>query len=113
MMTKPISETFDELPANATGTWRIYTRDSCHVLRLDERTVTREPGPNTDGMFNDTALPLRSIDTCRVGERGRWTMHTTSWSDTVDWYWANTSVVQRIVKDDEAGLTETDDEPER
>ncbi|MGO4104678.1 hypothetical protein AB4Y63_12045 [Leifsonia sp. YAF41] len=106
-------ETTDELPTGASGTWRVYTRDSCHVFNFEQGTVTREPGPNTYGMFNDQPLPLRSIDICRVGERGRWTMHTIGWSDDIDWYWVDTSVVREIVKDDASESPETNHELEQ
>lgn len=112
-MTEHIPQTTDELSPGATGTWRVYTRDSSHVFRMEDRTVTREPGPNAIKMFNDKPLPLRSIDVCRVGERGRWTMHTIGWSDEIDFFWVDTSVVRMIVKDEEPDPAETDHELER
>jgi hypothetical protein len=92
------TESADELRLDAIGTWRVFTRDSSHLFDFVNGTVTREPGPNAPSTVNDRARPLRSIEACRLGERGRWTMHTDGWSDSVDFFWANTSVIHRIEK---------------
>lgn len=91
-------ETTDELLLDSTGIWRVFTRDSSHLFNFEKGTVTRERGPDAPKTVNDCTRPLRSIEACRVGERGRWTMRTDDWSETVDFYWAKTSVIRRIDK---------------
>lgn len=88
----------DDLLPSSTGIWRITTLSSIHVLDLDTGTATRFPGPRAPATVNDRPRPLRSLDVCRVGERGRWTMHTDGWSDTVDYFWHVTSTILRIEK---------------
>lgn len=85
-----------ELTGKEGGTWRVVTRDSNHYFDLDFGTVTRVRGANAGPTINDRTRPLRTIDGLRVGERGRWTMLTDGWSDDIDYYWANTSLVARI-----------------
>ncbi|MEX1080170.1 MAG: hypothetical protein WED09_13805 [Homoserinimonas sp.] len=66
-------------------------------------TVRRVPGSGAAPSINDRTRPLRTIETCRVGERGAWTMHTDGRSDTVDFYWHYTSDIRSIERlaDDE------------
>lgn len=84
------------LSGRESGLWRVSTRDSTHYFDLDARTVTRVPGTNATPGINDVARPLRSIDTLTVGLGGRWTMHTDGWSDSIDYYWHESSVVAKI-----------------
>ncbi len=86
----------DHLTGTETGRWRVVTRDSFHVFDFDARTVTRIPGEHAGPTFNDRARPLRSIDACTVGSRGHWTMYAEGWSDMIDFYWHDTSVIRRI-----------------
>ena len=85
-----------ELRGDEGGAWRVTTRDSTHFFDLDLGTVTRVPGVNAPPTINDRTRPLRSIDTLRVGARGRWTMHTDGWNEDVDFFWAQTSLVAAI-----------------
>ena len=86
----------EELRPESTGIWRITTAGSTHVLDLDAGTATRFPGPAASPTINDCERPLRTLDACSVGKRGRWTMHTDGWSDSIDYYWQVTSVIARI-----------------
>ena len=88
----------DGLLPGSTGTWRITTATggSTHVVDLDAGTVTRFPGPASSPTINDCERPLRTLDACRVGEPGRWTMQTDS--ESVEYYWHVTSVILRIEK---------------
>lgn len=92
----------DHLTGTETGRWRVHTRDSIHLFDFEAQTVTRIPGPYAGPTFNDRPRPLRSIDACTVGARGYWTMFTDGWSETIDFYWHDTSIIQRIerVKDE-------------
>jgi len=66
---------------------------------------------NARPSINDRARPLRTIDALRVGERGRWTMLTDGWSDDVDFYWGNTSVIAAIEAISRGDLPGADDGP--
>ena len=85
-----------ELTGIEGGLWQVFTVGSMHLFDLDAGTVTRIPGPTSAPTINDRTRPIRAIGACRVGERGRWTMHTDGWSDTVDHYWQVTSQIVRI-----------------
>ena len=84
------------LAASETGLWKVSTLYSSHYFDSDARTVTRVPGEDASPGINDVTRPLRRIETLTVGLRGRWTMHTAGWSDTVDFYWHESSVVTKI-----------------
>lgn len=86
----------DHLAGTETGRWRVHTMGSVHLFDFEAQTVTRIPGEHSAPSFNDRARPLRSIDACTVGARGHWTMFTDGWSETVDFYWHDTSIIQRI-----------------
>jgi len=92
----PDDGTVTSLAANESGLWRVSTRDSNHYFDLDARTVTRVPGRNASPGINNVARPLRTIDTLTVGLRGHWTIHTHTWSATIDFLWHDSSVVERI-----------------
>jgi hypothetical protein len=89
-------EEVNQLTGTESGCWRVFTRDSIHLFDFDAQTVKRIPGPNAWPTFNDRARPLRSIDACAVGARGHWTMFEDGWSETVEFYWHDTSIIQRI-----------------
>lgn len=76
------------------GVWRVVTQGSSHILDLDAMTVTRIPGLGRPASFNDVERPLRTLEACRVGEAGRWTM--ISDDEMVDFYWHVTSRIRRI-----------------
>ncbi len=113
-MTHPndAAQCVDELLLTSTGVWQITTVGSTHVLDLERGTATRIPGPEAPATINDCTRPLRTLDACRVGERGRWTMHTDGYSATVDYYWQVTSTIQqieRIAAGDEAPVEALND----
>lgn len=85
-----------ELTGDEGGAWRVVTRDSCHFFDLDLGIVTRVPGISAGSTINDRSRPLRTIDTLKVGQRGRWTMYTDGWEEDVDFFWASTSLVKAI-----------------
>ena len=97
-MADPESEPIrvNELRGDEGGAWRVVTRDSRHYFDLELGTVTRVRGAGAPPTINDRTRPLRSIDTLRVGARGRWTMYTDGWDEDVDFFWAQTSLVAAI-----------------
>lgn len=87
-------ETVDELTGDEGGVWRVTTVGSSHIINLIRGTVTRIPGIGRSASINDVERPLRSLDACRVGEIGRWTMMSDDF--LTDYYWQRTLTVQRI-----------------
>ena len=83
---KPANE-LPELTGTESGRWQVFTRDSSHIFDFAEGTVTRIPGPHAWPGSNDRPHPLRTIEACRVGFRGLWTMKTDGWSDMIDYLW--------------------------
>lgn len=88
------SETVEELTGNEGGRWLITTLGSAHLIDLDRRTVCRFPGPNSAPSFNDVERPIRSLNHCRVGQVGYWTM--VSFDFLLEYYWHRTSTIVRI-----------------
>jgi len=88
--------TVEELTGTESGRWRVITRDSSHLFDLDERTVTRIPGPNAKPTINDLSRPLRLIRQCWVGSRGHWLMEPDSIDSPFDYFWHISSAIQRI-----------------
>ena len=95
-LDETVPVTVEELTGAEPGQWRVVTRDSSHLVDLDERTVTRIPGPSAKPTINDRSRPLRLIRECRVGSRGRWLMEPDSPDSPVDYFWHVSSVIQRI-----------------
>ena len=87
-------ETVDELTGTEGGVWRVTTLGSSHIVNLMRGTVTRIPGAGRESTFNDVERPLRTLDACKVGEVGRWTMVSDDY--LTDFYWHRTSTIQRI-----------------
>lgn len=83
-----------ELTIEDTGVWIVHTQGSIHIFDLDNKTVTRVPGEERTSSINDCTRPLRTLDVCRVGERGRWTM--ISDDPMTDHYWHVTSTIRAI-----------------
>ena len=86
--------TVDELTGCEGGIWRVVTRGSSHILDLNAGTVTRIPGPGRPTSFNDRTRPLRTLEACRVGNAGRWSMLSDDLM--IDFYWHITSQIRRI-----------------
>lgn len=105
----------DELSTSSTGIWRVTTLGSTHVLDLDYGTATRFPGAGASPSINDCTRPLRTLDTCRVGGRGRWTMYADSFSDIIEYFWQVTSTILRIerITADQASKVEAIGDTER
>lgn len=93
-MKEELMETVDELTGNEGGVWRVTTLGSSHIVNLMRGTVTRIPGVGRNASINDVERPLRTLDACKVGEVGRWTMVADDY--LTDYFWHRTSTVQRI-----------------
>jgi hypothetical protein len=87
----------DELTGMDRGVWLVSTETSTYVLDLDAGTVIRSPGQRASTTINDTTRRLRTLDRCRVGESGYWTMRGGGgYLSSVDFYWQTTSVIRSI-----------------
>lgn len=80
------------LTGHEGGVWIVTTRDSSYYFDLRLMTVTRRPGPNATRSVHDKRRPIRTIDSCQVGEKGRWTMEAEEWS-MLEYYWQVTTPV--------------------
>jgi hypothetical protein len=104
--------TAEELTGAESGSWRVVTRDSSHLFDLDERTVTRIPGPSASPTVNDRTRPLRHLHLCRVGLRGHWLMEPDSMDSSWDHFWHLSSLILRIERiPPTGGRSEPEDGP--
>ncbi|MDY7529219.1 MULTISPECIES: hypothetical protein [unclassified Cryobacterium] len=87
-------ETVDELTGDEGGILRVTTLGSTHIVNLMRGTITRIPGVGRSARINDVERPLRTLDACKVGEVGRWTMISDDY--LTECYWHHTSTIQRI-----------------
>lgn len=85
-----------ELKGDEGGRWRIWTQRSSYLVDLDTMTITRVPGANSSPSINDCERPLRSLDRCRVGATGFWTMRAGSDSDLVEYFWQFSTEIRSI-----------------
>ena len=101
------STTVKELTGTEDDVWHVHTRDSIHIFDLDAWIVERHPGPNTWADPSDGPRRLRTIESCRVGGRGHWTMKSDDY--LIDYYFHYSSVIQRIdrVQAEERGKEES------
>lgn len=87
--------TYDALPRDR-GTYLVTTTTgTTYRFDLAHRTVTRTPGPGSTPGFNDGAQTLRTVDACRVGAPGFWTMIAGDFF--TDFYMQQTTVIVSIV----------------
>jgi hypothetical protein len=82
-----------ELTIGHGGRWLLDTIGSRHILDLDRRTIERLPGPDASPSTSDAVHCLRTLDVCRLGEPGRWTMKG---GYLVDYYWHVSSIIRHI-----------------
>ncbi|GAA4481281.1 metallophosphoesterase family protein [Microbacterium panaciterrae] len=91
----PVREPLTELTESMTGEWVVHTRDSRHRFDLDAGTVDRILGPDAQPEPSDRVRRLRSIDRCRLGERGRWAVEDLE--PNADQLWHESSIIRHIV----------------
>lgn len=72
----PAHEPFTELTASSTGEWVVHTHDSRYKFDFDASTVEWIPEPHAQLTTPDGIHRLRSIERCRIGEHGLWTIET-------------------------------------
>lgn len=89
----PESQVLD-LTAQTMGRWRVLSRDSIHLFDLDRHLWLRSPGPLAGDGLDQTTRRVRSIERCRVGERGYWTMPGAGY--LIDYSWHYSSVIRFI-----------------
>ena len=93
-----LGEDRTELTLEQTGQWVVLSLGSAHFFDLDLRLVTRIPGVLRAEFVTDTGRELRSLDSCRVGEVGLWTMEPFPHERDLDFRWHQSSFIQRIVR---------------
>ncbi|MFF2276793.1 hypothetical protein [Agromyces sp. NPDC058126] len=89
----PESQVLD-LTVQTMGRWRVLSRDSTHLFDLDRHLWLRSPGPLAGDGLDQTTRRVRSIERCRVGERGYWTMPGAGY--LIDYSWHDSSVIRFI-----------------
>lgn len=96
-----------ELTGAEHGRYRVYTQRSSHLIDLVDGTVTREPGPGAKPTVNDRPRPLRSLERCRVGVAGYWTMiPDPPEADSIEYRWHVSSTIRRIERLDDSPVVE-------
>lgn len=96
--TGTLGEERSELTLEQTGQWLVLSMTSAHFFDLDASLVTRMPGYLAIEMITDTGRPIRSIESCRVGELGIWTMEPFPHEDHLDFRWHRSTEIQKIVR---------------
>ena len=93
-----LGEDRNELVFEQTGRWLVLSMTSAHFFDLDTKVVTRIPGDLAVEFVTDRGRGLRSLDRCRVGEVGAWTMEPLPHEGDLEFRWHRSSFVQRIVR---------------
>jgi len=92
-----LGEDRTELTLAQSGQWLVLSMRSAHFFDLDEGLVTRIPGDMAIEFITDKGRELRSLDSCRVGEVGAWTMEPLPHERDIEFRWHRSSFIQRIV----------------
>jgi hypothetical protein len=87
----------DELTMDIKGMWTVHTLRSVYLFDLDHGTVMRVPGPDAAPSISDRTRLLRSIERCRVGKTGRWTMRP-DWIGVTRYFWQECTEIRAIVR---------------
>jgi len=93
-----LGEDRTELTLEQTGQWLVFSLTSGHFFDLDRMLVTRIPGDLAVEFVTDRGRQLRSLDSCRVGEVGAWTMESLPYEVDLEFRWHRSSFIQRIVR---------------
>lgn len=80
----------DIIDSTTGGKWWIKTRDSHHILDLDNWIYRRIPGPKANVMADDPLEQVHYIEPFGVGDRMKMTMASGNYN------WRVSSVVQSI-----------------
>jgi hypothetical protein len=87
-----------ELTMNDTGQWLAISMSSAHFFDLDAPSVTRMPGVNAFEFVSDSGRALRTLEICRVGESGRWTMEPLPHERDLEFRWHISTPIVMIVQ---------------
>jgi hypothetical protein len=87
-----------ELSMNETGHWIALSQTSAHLFDLDARRVYRMPGFRAIEFVTDPGRGLRTLDICKVGERGEWTMYPLEGQHLVDFAWHISTEIVKIAR---------------
>lgn len=87
-----------ELTLEQSGQWLVLSMTSAHFFDLDLRLVSRIPGDVAIEFVTDRGRELRSLDSCRVGEVGAWTMEPLPHESDIEFRWHRSTFIQRIVR---------------
>jgi hypothetical protein len=104
--TGTLGEERAELTMRETGHWIAISQTSAHLFDLDDRRVYRMPGFHAVEYVTDLGRGLRTIDVCKVGERGQWTMYPLEGQYLVEFAWHISTEIVKIAR--VHGLTRTD-----
>jgi hypothetical protein len=87
-----------ELTMDATGQWLALSASSAHFFDFDIPSVTRIPGAAAYDFVTDGGRILRTLDVCRVGEPGRWTMEPLPDEVDLEYRWHISTPIVVIVE---------------
>jgi hypothetical protein len=96
--TGTLGEERAELTMRETGQWIAISQTSAHLFDLDARRVYRMPGFHAVEYVTDPGRGLRTIDSCKVGERGQWTMYPLEGQYLVDFAWHISTEIVKIAR---------------
>jgi len=102
-----LGEERSELSMNETGRWVALSQTSAHLFDLDARRVYRMPGFRVVEFVTDPGRGLRTLDVCKVGERGEWTMYPLEGQYLVDFAWHISTEIMKIARVDGLSLRRT------
>jgi hypothetical protein len=96
--TGTLGEERAELTMKETGHWIAVSQTSAHLFDLDARRVYRMPGFCVVEFVTDPGRGLRTLDVCKVGERGEWTMYPLEGQYLVDFAWHISTEIVKIAR---------------
>jgi len=102
-----LGEERTELSMKQTGRWIALSQTSAHLFDLDARRVYRMPGFHAVEFVTDPGRGLRTLDICKVGERGEWTMYPLEGQYLVDFAWHISTEIMKIARVDGLSLRRT------
>ena len=94
--TGTLGEERAELSMEETGHWIALSQTSAHLFDLDARRVYRMPGFRAIEFVTDSGRGLRTLDICKVGERGEWTMYPLEGQHLVEFAWHISTEIVKI-----------------
>ena len=96
--TGNLGEERAELSMNESGQWIALSLTSAHLFDLDVRRVYRIPGFQAVEFVTDHGRGLRTLDVCRVGESGEWTMYPLESQHLVNFAWHVSTEIVKIAR---------------